>query len=396
MDNQLSAELQQRLAELQEIFHQQLPGKIDDLQAAWRQLSEQWSIECLSQLHRLCHNLAGSAGTFGAHEVSQQARILEQRLKQIASETGETTSATQLPLAQQIDMLIQSAEQWNPTPHVAQVAQVAQDDGEQAISDDSQDDLVYLVEADPRIAQQITQQLSPHNYQVQHFTTPETFVATCRGQLPSVIIVDMAFTESSSAGAEMLAKLNQSLQRCPNTIFISARNDIRARLAALRAGAQHYLTKPLDMHKLQRSVERLSGNRDTQPYRVLLVDDDDTLAQYHSEILESHGIETHIINKPMMTLEAIEAYRPELLLLDIYMDECSGTELAAIIRQDDSLIHMPIVFLSEELDMKRQVATLHLGGDEFLTKPVNPSYLIEMVSARLDRSRRLNELHQNG
>ena len=142
-------------------------------------------------------------------------------------------------------------------------------------------------------------------------------------------------------------------------------------------------------------VDRLSGNRDVQPYRVLLVDDDDTLAQYHSEILESHGIETHIINNPMMTLEAIKTYRPELLLLDIYMDECSGTELAAIIRQDDSLAHMPIVFLSEELDMERQIASLHLGGDEFLTKPVNPSYLIEMISARLARSRSLNELHQD-
>lgn len=385
MDNQLTAELQARLAELQEIFHQQLPGKIDELQSAWRALSAQWTPDHLSQLHRLCHSLAGSAGTFGAHEVSQQARMLEQRLKQIASETDDPASATQPPLAQQIEMLTQSAEQWKPP------LQVARDVVEQTISDNSQNDLIYLVEDDPQIAQQITQRLSRLNYQVRHFTTPDAFVTACRGQLPSMILMDMAFAESNSAGAEILKKLQQPLQHCPNTIFISARNDIEARLAALRAGAQHYLTKPVDLAKLERYVDRLSGRRDAQPYRVLLVDDDDTLAQYHSEILESHGIETHIINNPMMTLEAIEAYRPELILLDIYMDQCSGTELAAIIRQDDSLALMPIVFLSEELDRDYQIASLHLGGDDFLTKPVNPNYLIEMVSARLARARNIRQ-----
>ena len=114
MDSNLTAELQARLAELQEIFHQQLPDKIDELQTTWQELSGNWATENLSQLHHLCHSLAGSAGTFGAHEVSQQARTLEQCLKQLAAETGETSTATQQQLAQQIEALTQSAKNWRP------------------------------------------------------------------------------------------------------------------------------------------------------------------------------------------------------------------------------------------------------------------------------------------
>ena len=139
MDNQLSAELQDRLAELQEIFHQQLPGKIDELQTVWQQLNTHWTAEGLSQLHSLCHSLAGSAGTFGAHEISQQARTLEQRLKLLASEAGAPSATTQPPLAQQIEMPSQYAEQWTPKRQPPAAHAIAQE----AVAGNTQGKSVY-------------------------------------------------------------------------------------------------------------------------------------------------------------------------------------------------------------------------------------------------------------
>ncbi len=118
MDSNFSAELQTRLAELQEIFHQQLPGKIDELQTIWQELRDNWTKESLSQLHHRCHSLAGNAGTFGAHEISQQARTLEQHLKRLATEameTGEAATTTRQQLGQQINTLGQYAEKWRLT-----------------------------------------------------------------------------------------------------------------------------------------------------------------------------------------------------------------------------------------------------------------------------------------
>ncbi|MDH5785730.1 MAG: response regulator, partial [Chromatiales bacterium] len=225
-----------------------------------------------------------------------------------------------------------------------------------------------------------------------HFTTTDAFYQACQRLLPSVIIMDMVFAESSTTGADVINQVCAQINDCPATIFISQYNDMEARLAALRAGARRYLHKPVDPEHLLACTDHLTGRRDPHPYRILIIDDDDTLAQYHSEILESHGIETRIITNPMMALEVIAEYKPELLLLDIYMDGCSGTELTAVIRQDDNLAHMPIVFLSEELDIDYQMAALNLGGDDFITKPVNPDYLAEIVRARLSRSRNIHQL----
>ena len=110
MDNTLS----QRLAELQAIFHSRLPGKIATIRNGWESLREQWSTEQLGQLHRLSHSLAGSSGSFGAHEVGQAARELEQRLKALVA-SGRGPDKGEIG---QIDAilvtLINRAEQWDP------------------------------------------------------------------------------------------------------------------------------------------------------------------------------------------------------------------------------------------------------------------------------------------
>ena len=115
MDNPLSAELQQRLAELQAIFHAQLPDKIDEINNAWQALSREWSAEQLNNLLRMSHSLAGSGGTFGAHQVGQAARNLEQPLKALAAQNiSSPNTETRQQLQSLLDTLIQPADRGDP------------------------------------------------------------------------------------------------------------------------------------------------------------------------------------------------------------------------------------------------------------------------------------------
>ncbi len=115
MDNTLSAELQQRLAELQAIFHAQLPGRINDINNAWQALSREWSAEQLNKLQRMSHSLAGSGGTFGCHQIGQAARNLEQSLKALAAQNNPPPdSEIRQRLQSLIDTLVVTAAQWNP------------------------------------------------------------------------------------------------------------------------------------------------------------------------------------------------------------------------------------------------------------------------------------------
>ncbi len=91
-------------------------------------------------------------------------------------------------------------------------------------------------------------------------------------------------------------------------------------------------------------------------------------------------------------MSALVDFQPDLILMDIYMPECSGVELAKIIRHMESFVTVPIVFLSGEQDVEKQLDAMSLGGDDFLLKPVEPEYLVRSVRIRAKRSRVLRQL----
>jgi diguanylate cyclase (GGDEF)-like protein len=82
-------------------------------------------------------------------------------------------------------------------------------------------------------------------------------------------------------------------------------------------------------------------------------------------------------------------FQPDVILMDVYMPDCTGLELAMVIRQEEAFVGVPIVFLSRETDRMKQIAALGEGGDDFFTKPVAPEQLVPAVSARAQRGRTL-------
>jgi len=79
-------------------------------------------------------------------------------------------------------------------------------------------------------------------------------------------------------------------------------------------------------------------------------------------------------------------------LMDMYMPGCNGMELAKVIRQQREYINLPIIYLSGEEDRERQLAAMAEGGDDFLTKPVDPGHLLTTLRNRVSRARQLQNL----
>jgi len=71
------------------------------------------------------------------------------------------------------------------------------------------------------------------------------------------------------------------------------------------------------------------------------------------------------------------------------MPECMGTELAKVIRQHERYVSVPIIYLSAEGDLDKQLDAMSEGGDDFLTKPIKPRHLIATVRTRAARARNL-------
>ena len=78
--------------------------------------------------------------------------------------------------------------------------------------------------------------------------------------------------------------------------------------------------------------------------------------------------------------------------MDLYMPQCRGKDLAGVIRQEPAYDSVPIVFLSAEDDLIKQLDVMTIGGDDFLTKPIRPEHLVLAVYTRARRFRSLRSL----
>ncbi|MDO9320818.1 MAG: diguanylate cyclase, partial [Pseudomonas sp.] len=89
-------------------------------------------------------------------------------------------------------------------------------------------------------------------------------------------------------------------------------------------------------------------------------------------------------------MSELTEFQPDLIILDMYMPDCSGTELAKVIRHNDRYVSVPIIYLSAEDDLDKQLDAMGEGGDDFLTKPIKPRHLIATVRQRAARARHLH------
>lgn len=127
------------------------------------------------------------------------------------------------------------------------------------------------------------------------------------------------------------------------------------------------------------------------PYRVLIVDDDVSTALYHAALLEKAGMVVQVVSDPDEILAAMEENNPDLILLDMYMPNRTGLEVASMLRANETFAGLPIIFLSAENRPHRQLA-LQSDGDDFLMKPVDSTRLLTSVSSRAKRGRIIRAL----
>jgi diguanylate cyclase (GGDEF)-like protein len=168
-------------------------------------------------------------------------------------------------------------------------------------------------------------------------------------------------------------------------------------VALLRAGADVTIQPDEEITTVLARVLELVQSREQDPCRVLLVEDSPTAIAVIQKALAQHGIENHSISNPQQLLAAVEMYRPDLVLMDMYMPHCTGVEATRVMRQLATYQSVPVVYLSSERDMAMQIEALRLGGDQFLTKPCNPLLLAAVVRTKIERYREMqrSSLHDS-
>lgn len=374
-------QFQQKLDKLQEQFLSGLPNKIKELHVHWHAVSKaNWSIDATNAFRLVVHSLVGTSGSFGFSDISKTARQLENLIKTI-SEKSTAPSREEVDIIEQIFFTLCNEMMFDPSKHKISIStNEATEQGRK----------ILIIANDVETINTLADHLKLHDFIIETLAHPATLINTVKLFQPSLIIMDMAFPESDIAGASAIKTLRDNNNLTP-VIFIAANEDMTSQLNAIQAGAYSYLTKPVDLNLLVSTIKTACNIKPELPYRVLIIDDDEENSQLHAEALKSDGMEVVTLSDPMQTLDKISEFNPELILLDMHMPQCSGLDVALIIRQNSQHNEIPIVFLSAEQDVSLHMLSIKYGSDDFISKPVNLDYLKRIIQARIERSRKLFE-----
>ncbi|MBG04183.1 MAG: hypothetical protein CMM59_08910 [Rhodospirillaceae bacterium] len=256
------------------------------------------------------------------------------------------------------------------------------------------DRTILLVDNEPGEVERLTQQLSPFGYTVEQCTSTSAIAERISQNNPAVLLVrvDRAPNDGEPAAIEEVSRLFKSGDNVPPTIFLADDYDLKTRLESIRVGAKAFFVRPFSPLDLVDALDLLIEPQEEEPFRVLIVDDDERISEFYVTVLQHAGMEAMALSDPMKVLDALSDFRPELVLMDQYMPEIEGRELGAVIRQEAAFLSIPIVFLSAESDPDKQLELMQIGADEFLTKPISPERLVTAISIRAERFRRLRSM----
>lgn len=388
-----ASELQAQLNLLRESYAAKLDERIAQICEGWSAYLGQSDgpprREALANLYRITHTLAGSGATFGFPSISNAARRAEIVLKSLLQ------SGAALEIEHQTE--IESAlEELRGAARVAEETETFFGPLEaDALRGESR--LLYLFSDAPEGAPAWTASLQAFGYHLQIFDHPTALSEAWCKRVPAAIIADchgepLACTRDEVLLSGVLNEIARQSETPLPLLWTCQTSDLRTRLQTVRLGGNAFFCYPVDVDSLLVKLDDLTSHHAPEPFRILIVDDEPSLGRLFSVILRQAGMETLVVSDPAHVMAPLVEFRPDLILMDIYMPGCSGAELASVIRQQEAYIGIPIVFLSVETDISKQLDAMRHGGDDFLIKPVQPRHLVSAVTIRATRARALRNL----
>ncbi len=356
-----------------EVVQARLENQCQALREAWEAHLSRGDSDSLDAFRKEAANLSDMARQQGLARISELALMLEVMCGPVLDEQEPVTAEFQDTVSHYLNTLGEQCRQalcGSATP-AAPAAQVLMLAGGGSLDDD------------------VEQHLAHFGYELIQVTSVDDMDRRLQRSAPRAVMLDPALLGGADGVIALARQLREQLGEDLPILLVTDTPSMDSRLAAARAGLTAYLVKPVGFDELPELLELFQLDHQPEAYRVLMVEDSPTQARYISTVLEGAGMEVIAVSNPMEVLETLEVRDVDLILTDMYMPDCTGYELASVIRQIPRHASIPIVYLSGETKLDRQLRAMRRGGDDFLTKPIEPDHLVQAVSIRAERGRML-------
>ena len=391
---ELPESIRKKLTLLSDNFAEGLPERLHKIGSFLDSiLSGDTSMKLLEDIRNEAHKLKGSAATFEMDEISDIASRFEEVIKDIIENHGDCSEDQVLLLQSLFSELNETSlpvipenNTITPPPHMSHNAVQNGDEYEEVKN------IHFYTECLPDVPGDMKTQLGFFGYTVTPVVSLDNVRKDLQNRSQYVLMIHTRCLAESEETVHTLEELKREFYSYLLVIFISDETDFDTRLKSVRAGGDAFFQLPLDVARLVTKIDRSTNRQAREPYHVLIVDDDPDQVAYYALLLQQSGMITSVATDPRQVIKVLIEAKPDLLLVDMYMPGCNGLELASIIRQQEAFVSIPIVFISVEKDLDRQMAAIRTGGDDFLTKPIRDEHLIAAITSRAERTRNLRYL----
>ncbi|WP_410509619.1 response regulator [Methanosarcina hadiensis] len=201
-------------------------------------------------------------------------------------------------------------------------------------------ELVMVVEDDDMARELLTITLLEAGYRVTAVSSGKEALLLARELKPSVITLDVMLPGIS--GWDVLKDLKHDTATSDIPILIISMNDEKN--CSILWGASDHLIKPVEKERLLSSLQKVKGKIDLKSTpRVLIVDDEPTVVELFSSILESEGYEPICAYGGKEAVDRITEEQPDMIILDLMMPQFTGFEVIKTLKENPETVDIPVI-----------------------------------------------------
>jgi len=262
-----------------------------------------------------------------------------------------------------------------------------------------------------------------HEYmQVETATNGSDALAAIDADPPDIVLLDIIMPDMDGFEICERIKSRPETMHIP-VVMVTALSDQADRVRGLEAGADDFLTKPVDDQMLfarVRSLVRLKMLMDEwrlrertseslavlegdatpaldsgKNARVLIVEDRELYAVQLADMLTADGHESTVIKRPEESIQELTAGRYDMIIVELRLKGHDALRLCASIRSIDAPRHVPILLLAEDDDSKRLAKAMDLGCNDYVLRPIDRDELLARCRTQVRRHRYQEKLRDN-
>ena len=201
---------------------------------------------------------------------------------------------------------------------------------------------ILVIDDDPDAVYLLQESLNPKEFLVNGARDGHAGLQLAREQQPDAILLDILMPEMD--GWQVLNDLKEDSTTTHIPVILLTIVDKKT--LGFRLGADAYLLKPLDPTLVLDALRKVIGNKDHSHKHVLVVDDDPNVAEMLSQTLTAPDFELASAEDGEAGLQAIQAQRPDVILLDLMMPKLDGFGVIERLRADPGTRDIPIIVIS--------------------------------------------------